>query len=93
MKIGRYKIYFTSRHWLQTFGPTRVKKILFMTIYWEARPSDVDKVQQFPLGTPLRHEGRVYRYWRAPCTLPKGSWVTEDGLVKDGEVRDGKGSM
>lgn len=93
IKIGRYRFYFTRYHWLQTHGPTRVKKVLFMRIIWEARPTDIDKKKQFPLGTPMEHEGRVYRYWRAPCTVPKGSWVTEDGLVKDGEVKDGKGTI
>lgn len=88
IKIGRYRIYFTSRHWVQTYGPTRVKKILFMTIYWEARPSDVDKVQQFPLGTPMEQEGRVYRYYRANSNLPKGSKVIEDISVNK---ENGKG--
>jgi len=72
IKIGKYRVYFTSRHWVQTYGPTRAKKILFMTVYWDARPTDVDKEQQFPLGTPMEHEGRVYRYCRAKEELKDG---------------------
>jgi len=87
LKIGRYKVAFGRVVWLQTRVPTRVWHFLWFWFFREARPWDVDKKQQFPQGTSMEHEGRVYRYWRAPCTLPKGSWVTEDGLVKDGEVK------
>ncbi len=72
LRIGKYRIYFTSYHWVQTYGPTRVKKILFMTVYWEARPTDVDKEQQFLLRTPLQHEGRLYRYYRAKKDMKDG---------------------
>jgi len=72
IRIAKYRVYFTRCHRLQTHGPTRVKKILFMTVYWEARPTDVDKEQQFPLGTPMEHEGRGYRYWRAKEDLRDG---------------------
>lgn len=82
IKIGRYRIYFTSCYWVQTYGPTRVKKILFMTIYWEARPTDIDKEQQFPLRTPMMEEGRAYRYYRAESNLHRGSKAIEESSVK-----------
>ncbi len=78
IRIGRYRVYFTSRHWVQTHGPTRAKKILFMTVYWEARPTDVDKEQQFPIGTPMLNEGRQYRYWRPPTDIKEGDIKRRD---------------
>ncbi len=87
LRIGRYRIAFGRYGWFPARGPTRIWHFLCFWLFKGARHTDIDKRQQFPLGTPLEHEGRVYRYWRAPCDLPKGSCVTEDGLVKDGEVR------
>ena len=65
MKIGKYRIYFTGYYWLQTYAPMKSRKFLFMTIYWEANPADVDKKQEFPLSTPMIKEGRTYRYFKA----------------------------
>ncbi|GAH41938.1 unnamed protein product [marine sediment metagenome] len=65
LKIGRYGIAFGRTFWLQTRVPTRLWHFLCFWFIKEARPQDVDKKQQFPIGTKLEHEGRVYRYWRA----------------------------
>jgi len=62
ISIGKYSIYFTPYHWLQISGPVRVKRILFMTIYWKVKPSDVNNVQQPP--TLMGQEGRRYHYIR-----------------------------
>lgn len=77
MRIGKFQIFFYKYHWLQIYGcPVKSKKILFITIYWQAHPTDIDKEQQFPLGTPLVKDGRTYRYWRANTKIHKGRWVS-----------------
>lgn len=75
-KIGRYGIAFGRFLWVQTKAPTRIWH--FLRWFWflkEARPQDVDKVQQFPPGTPMEHEGRVYHYWKAGEDINKGKYV------------------
>lgn len=69
LKIGRYGIAFGRVLWFQTQVPTRVWHFLWFWFLKEARPHDVDKVQQFLTGTPLQHEGRVYRYWKAETNI------------------------
>jgi len=66
LKIGRYGIAFISRvFWIQTRAPIRTWHFLFFWFFKEARPQDIDKKQQFPLGTPMEHEGRTYHYYKA----------------------------
>ena len=76
MKIGRYEIKFGKYFWLQTRAPTTIRHFLCFWIFKEAKPTDVDKKQQFPLGTPME-EGRVYRYWKADTDLQPGEEVGE----------------
>lgn len=91
LRIGRYIVCFGRYYWLQTHGPTRAKKFLFMTIYKEAHPSDVDKVQQFPLGTPMQYEGRVYHYFRkAGDDIKKGELVENHNEKVVEPKREGK---
>ena len=82
--IGRYRVYFTRYPWIQTHVPTIVKRFLFMTICieTEARPTDDDKVKQFPLGTKMVFEGRKYYYCRAKSDIKEGSMVTEYEVEK-----------
>ncbi|MBA7711051.1 hypothetical protein ES703_120002 [subsurface metagenome] len=75
MKIGRYRIVFGGYAWIQTTVPTTVRRFLCSWFFKEARPHDVDKKQQFPLGTPMEHEGRVYHYWKAGEDINKGKYV------------------
>jgi hypothetical protein len=76
MKIGRYRI--LGRYgWFQTSVPVTIRRFSLFTIVKEARPTDVDEVQQFRLWPPtyMEYEGRRYRYWRAPVDTPKGTVV------------------
>ncbi|MBA7714777.1 hypothetical protein ES703_123809 [subsurface metagenome] len=75
MKIGRYEIKFGRYFWIQTKAPTTAWPFLCFTIFKEARPSDVDKKKQFPLDTLMEHEGRTFRYWKAPKDVVKGELV------------------
>jgi len=85
IEIGRYRVYFTRYPWIQTHAPTKVKRFLFMSICIEARPTDVDKEQQFLPGTPMEHEGRLYRYCRAKSNLREDSKVVEHNLGERGK--------
>lgn len=78
IKLGKYRIYFTNRFWLQTLKPVKWRKLLFMTILWDARSTDVDKKQKFALGTGMVEDGRVYRYYRAR-KCQKGGELTDNG--------------
>ncbi|MBA7585764.1 hypothetical protein ES708_27753 [subsurface metagenome] len=65
LKIGRYRIAFGRYCWGQTYVPTTVRHFLCFWILKEARPTDVDKEQRFPIGTKLEQEGRKYRHYKA----------------------------
>lgn len=71
LKIGRYGVAFGRVLWLQTNAPTRIWHFLWFWFLKEARPHDVDKKQQFPVGTPMEQEGRTYRYWKAGKDIGK----------------------
>ncbi len=77
VRFGRYRVRISFRGmlWLQTQIPTTVKHFLCFWLLKEAIPTDVDKVPQFLPGTPLQHEGKLYRYWRAPKDMRKGEVV------------------
>jgi hypothetical protein len=79
MKLGRYKIKFGRYCWIQTRAPTTARRFLCFWLFKEARLEDVDSKQQFPLGTRLEHEGRVYHYYRA------GSNISVDRIITDTE--------
>lgn len=84
MKFGRYRITFGgSTFWLQTQGPTTVRRFLCFWIFKEARPNDVDKEQQFPVGTEMEHEGRRYYYWKAGEEIGKGLYVSHERKASD----------
>ena len=73
MRIGRHRIYFGRYVWFQTFKPVMVRRFLgFITIVKEARPTDVDRVPQFPLGYPMVRAGRKYKYCRSRENIPTG---------------------
>jgi len=66
LKIGRYGIDFGRNLWFQTRVLTRTR--LFLCLFWilkEARPTDIDKVKRFPLGTLREFEGIRYHYYKA----------------------------
>ena len=65
LRFGRYGIAFGRTAWFQTKAPARLWHFLWFWFFKEARRWDVDHKQQFPLNTPMEHEGRVYRYWKA----------------------------
>jgi len=88
INIGRYRVYFTRCFWLQTHAPIIVKRFLFMTICIEARPTDVDREQQFPLGTVMEYEGQKYHYYRAGCNIKKGSMVAEYKVKNDRKEKE-----
>lgn len=89
LKLGRYQIKFGRCLRIQTgiSLPYTARRILsFIWIIKEARPKDVDHVdqkQQFPLGTRLEHEGRVYQYYRAGSNISVDRIITEDFEVKE----------
>ena len=70
MKIGRHEIKF-GRCWIQTYVPTAVRCCLGFWIFKKASPTDIDKKKQFPLGTPLEHEGTLYHYYKMESPLHK----------------------
>jgi len=52
----------------------------------EARPTDVDKEPEFPIGTPMEYEGRRYYYWGpAPKDIGRGEVVI--GQAKEGIIK------
>lgn len=75
LKIGRYGIAFGRTFWVQTLGPARVWRFLCFWFIKEARPHDVDRKQKYPVGTPLEHEGRRFRYRKASNGVKKGNLV------------------
>lgn len=80
LKIGRYEIAFGRTFWFQTRVPTTVRRFLCFWIFKEARPQDVDREQQFPIGTLMEQEGRKFRYWKA------GKDIVRDEAVKEAEA-------
>lgn len=82
LKIGRYGIALGPVLWFQTGVTARVWHFLCFWFIREARPHDVDKERQFPLGTPMEYEGRVYHYWKAGENIGKGKYVGKCETVK-----------
>lgn len=64
LRIGRYGIAFGRTQRVQTRVPTKFWHFLLFWFCKEARPQDLDRVPQFPPGTVLEYEGRVYHYWK-----------------------------
>lgn len=64
IKIGRYGVAFGRTFWVQTKAPTQIKHFLWIWLFREARPTDIDEHPRFPLDTPMDYEGRHYRYWK-----------------------------
>lgn len=65
LTIGRYRITLGCFIWMQSQRPTTARRFLFLWIFKEALPSDIDKKPQFPLGTMMMYEGRKYHYYKA----------------------------
>ncbi|MBA7593741.1 hypothetical protein ES703_00673 [subsurface metagenome] len=84
LKIGRYGIALGPVLWFQTKVPSRVWHFLCFWFIKEARPNDVDRKKQFPIGTPMEHDGRTYRYWKAE---EKDNLISQE--LKDEEERCG----
>ena len=63
LKIGRYGIVFGRV--LQTNVPTRFWHFLCLWLIRETRLTDIDKKQQFPLGTIMTYRGKNYYYIKA----------------------------
>jgi len=64
-KFGRYRIGFGfSTIFFQTQAPTTIRHFLFVWILKEARHTDVSRVAQFPPGTRMNVDGRIYRYYK-----------------------------
>lgn len=78
IKVGRYGVALGRVFWFQTKVPTKVRHFLCFWFLKEAKPSDDDKRQEFPIGIPMVHEGRKYRYWRADKDVRKGELVKEN---------------
>ena len=69
MKIGRYRIFLGSYNWFQTKEPVVISHFLFFTIVREARPWDLSRKKQFPLGTVMNYEGKQYKYSKASSNI------------------------
>lgn len=79
-KIGRYGIAFGRVLRLQAEVPTKVRHFLWFWFLKEARSTDVDKKQEFPLGFPgttMIEDGRRYRYFKAEKGYKAGQVVME----------------
>ncbi|MBA7645461.1 hypothetical protein ES703_53219 [subsurface metagenome] len=82
MKIRRYGIAFgrdsfrrVAANWIP--HPFRVWRFLCFYIFKEARPQDIDKKQQFPLGTPMEYEGLRYHYYKAGSDIVVGPVIPD----------------
>jgi len=75
IKLGRYEIKFGKYIWVQTKAPTRIWHFLWFWVFKEAKPQDIDKKQQFPIGTEMEQEGRKYYYYKAGEDIKKGKMV------------------
>lgn len=68
-KIGRYWVSVGRYCQMQTKVPVVARHFLFFWFLKEANPNDIDKNQQFPLGTPMEYEGRKYYYYKAGADI------------------------
>jgi|GEM_PF-2862623 len=75
IRRGRYGIGFGRVLWVQTKAPTRIWRFLWFWVFKEAKPQDIDKKQQFPIGTEMEQEGRKYHYYKAGEDIKKGKMV------------------
>lgn len=75
LKIGRYGITFGRTFWVQPLRPVRVWRFLCFWFIKEVRLHDVDRKQQFPLGTLMEHEGHRFWYTKASNDVKKGKLV------------------
>jgi len=75
IKVGRYRVDFGPVTWFQTKVPTRVWHFWWFWLIKEAKPTDIDKKQQFPLGTEMEHDGRKYHYYKAERSIGKESGI------------------
>ena len=80
IRIGRYEIAFgrssfqrIAADWM--LHPFRVWHFLWFWFIKKARPTDIDKKQQYPTGTPLEYEGIRYHYYKAKEDIDKGVYV------------------
>jgi len=78
--LGRYGLDFGRVLWFQTQVPTRVWHFLWFWFLKKDRPQDVDKEQQFPVGTKMAQEGRKYRYYKA------GKDIGKDRIIERSEA-------
>ncbi len=78
IKIRRYGLSFGPVLWLQTHKPVKVRHWWWFWFLKEAKPDDVDSKQEFPEGTPLVHEGKKYRYFKAERDYKAGEVVFLD---------------
>jgi len=92
LTIGRYGITFRSMAQLQAKAPMRIWHFLWFWFFKEARPHDVDKKQQFLLGTPMEHKGWSYRYWKAGEDIGKDRYVAIQGNASKGVESETRGS-
>ena len=79
LRIGRYKLAFGWACWIQTHRPVTARRYLwFIWVFKEAKPTDIDKKKQFPLGTPMEYEGRRYHYYKAGKDIHVGPAVGKE---------------
>jgi len=85
LTIGRCKLAFGRVCRPQTGRPATVRRFLwFFSIVREAKPEDIDKKQQFPLGTPMVANGRKYHYYKAEKDIVIGgpaNWYEAVGFA------------
>ena len=79
IEIGRYKIVFGNYFWMQTDKPFSARRFLFF--FWvlkEANPDEIDTKPQFPLGTKMMHEGKMYWYVKMEKPTRKSELIKEN---------------
>ncbi len=72
LKLGRYGVGFGPVIWFQTHVPTRAWNFLWLWFAREARPHDIDRKKQFPIGTTMEYKGVRYHYYRSVRPQHKG---------------------
>jgi len=78
VRIGRYGIALGRAFWIQTHAPVNVWHFLCFWVFKETRASDIDKRQNYPLGTCLVQDGRRYYYYKAGKDIICGNLIEED---------------
>ncbi len=78
MRIGKYRISLGRTFFIQSLEDLLVWHFFGLWITKEISPLDIDKKQQFPLGTTMTYKGVRYYYGKLAAPLKKDELIKED---------------